>query len=143
MLWTHQNIVARIWPNDHCPPHVTFVCKADGWTARMEFSMVEPTVRLIDVKPVKNAPGLNLINELARQLAQRRRLCRKAWWDTQATVCLDNKQVERAELGTVRLAATGHQVGTVVPKSGKYVAKRVLVKVVWPNGSVTDEIVKR
>lgn len=69
--------------------------------------MVEPTVRLIDVKPVKNAPGLNLINELARQLAQRRRLCRKAWWDTQATVCLDNKQVERAELGAVRLAATG------------------------------------
>lgn len=22
MLWTYRNIEARIWPLDHCPPHV-------------------------------------------------------------------------------------------------------------------------
>jgi hypothetical protein len=142
MLWAYQNITARIWPNDHCPPHVTFICKADGWTARMEFSMVDTTVQLMDVKPLKNAPGLDLINELARQLAQRRRECRKAWWDAQATVCLDNKKVVRIAPGTVRLGADPNQGGTVIAKTGKYQAQTVRVKVLWVDRSVSEETVK-
>jgi hypothetical protein len=46
MLWKNGNIELRIWPLDHCPPHVTAVCRADAWTARFEFSMVTDEVSL-------------------------------------------------------------------------------------------------
>lgn len=105
--------------------------------------MVDTTVQLMDVKPLKKAPSLDLLNELARQLAQRRRECRKAWWDAQATVCLDNKKVVRVVSGTVRLGASPNQGGTVIAKSGKYQAQTVRVKVLWGDGSITEETVKR
>ena len=108
----------------------------------MEFSMVDATVKLMDIKPLKNAPSLGLINELARQLAQRRGECRKAWWDAQSTVCLDNKRVMRVASGTVRLGAVPNQGGTVIAKSGNYQTETVRVKVLWRDGSISEETVK-
>lgn len=48
MLWKSGNIELRIWPLDHCPPHVTAICRADAWTARFVFSMVTDDVSLWD-----------------------------------------------------------------------------------------------
>ena len=60
MLWKHGNVALRIWPLDHCPPHVTAVCRADTWTARFQFSMVTEAVSLWDIKPTRNAPKVQV-----------------------------------------------------------------------------------
>ena len=142
MLWKHANIEARIWPNDHCPPHVTFVCRADVWTARMAFSMVDSTVSLIDVKPLKNAPSLALLDLLAHQLADHQQLCRDVWWRLQATVCLDNKRVVRCGPTAVKLGMGAKPVGTVVAGSGVYAAGKVSATVIWPTGVITRDVVE-
>lgn len=120
-LWRHRNVEAHIWPLDHCPPHVTFVCR-DGWTARMRFSMVEDSyVELWDIKPVDiPPPSSRLLNLLAHQLLDHLGACRAEWWRTQATVCLDNKDVKRAGAKRVRLCDRAHSQGRIVAGSGAY-----------------------
>jgi hypothetical protein len=142
MLWTYENIEARIWPNDHCPPHVTFICRADGWTARIEFSMVSTIVCLIDIKPIIKAPGSALINVLANQVQNRLPKCRKLWWETFSSVCLDNKRVERIKPGEARLAKVGISSGVVIAKSGLYESSKVYASVRWPDGTVSLEQIK-
>jgi hypothetical protein len=73
MLWKSGSVELRIWPLDHCPPHVTAVCRADAWTARFVFSMVADTVSLWDVKPLRNAPTLAVLKGLASQIHANRR----------------------------------------------------------------------
>lgn len=145
MLWTYRNIEARIWPLDHCPPHVTFISRAGNWTARVIFCMVSSHVEIWDIKPLKNAPSWNLINELASQVARNLSLCREEWWRLHKDVCLDNKEVERAGPGLVRLGSVAAPAGKVIAKSGRYQpadngkAYAVVVKVKWPGNSVTEE----
>jgi len=137
MLWKSGNVELRIWPLDHCPPHVTAVCRADDWTARFEFSMVTDTVTLWDVKPMRNAPGLALLNKLARQIHRNRLACRQAWWRMQQTVCLDNAPVKRRGTRDVELMPSGTVGdGVVVKGSGVYLPQQgVQLRVQW--GSVT------
>lgn len=147
-LWSHKNIKAWIYMNDHCEPHVTFDCQADAWKARIRFSMVKPGVALVDVKPLKNAPSLALLNALANQLDQRIDQCRMEWWRTKnGELCVDNKDVERAGPGRVLMDGPA-PIGRIVPKSGAYVARpggghQVMASVRWSNGPVThNEIVE-
>lgn len=140
MLWSHKNIGARIWPNDHCPPHVTFVCRADHWTARMRFSMVMPAVALWDVKPLSHAPSIKLLNELAAQLHAHLDACRAEWWRTQQTVCLDNHMVFRAANGKVYLGAgPGAAHGMICAGVARYENAAVLARLCWTDGSFTVE----
>lgn len=145
MLWTYRNIEARIWPLDHCPPHVTFVSRAGNWTARFKFCMFSSRIEIWDIKPLKNAPSWNLINELANQVDKNLVSCREEWWSFHKDVCLDNKEVERAGPGIVRLGNVVTPVGKVIAKSGRYQpaangkADEVVVNVKWPNNSVTQE----
>ena len=147
-LWTHKNVSAWIFMNDHCDPHVTFVCKADHWKARMKFNMVKSAISLIDVKPLRNAPSLALLNELANQLDQRLDQCRMEWWRTKnGELCIDNKDVERIGPGRVLMFGPS-PTGRIVAKSGAYVATHggghhVTASVKWSNGSTThNEIVE-
>lgn len=141
-LWSHKNIKAWIYMNDHCEPHVTFDCQADAWTARIRFSMVKPGVALVDVKPLKNAPSRALLNALANQLDKRIDQCRMAWWRTQrGELCIDNKGVERVAPGRVLMEGPV-PTGTIEPKSGAYVPRpggghHVTSSVRWSNGSIT------
>jgi hypothetical protein len=140
MLWTHKNISARIWPHDHCPPHVTFVCRADNWTARFRFSMVSPGVTLWDVKPLVQAPALKLLNELADQVDARIDLCRAHWWQSQKTVCLDHQPVFRAADGLVYLGrGHGAAQGVISAASGQYGNGMVKARITWNDDSFTDE----
>jgi len=145
MLWTYRNIEARIWPLDHCPPHVTFVSRAGGWTARVRFSMFSGGIEIWDIKPLRNAPAWALINELANQVDTNLGQCRDDWWSIHKDVCLDNKDVERAGPGQVRLGTTVPPLGKVVAKSGKYQRaangqpSEVVVNVKWPDRSTTTE----
>lgn len=148
-LWTHKNIKALIYSNDHCQPHVTFVCVSDKWTARIRFSMVKSEIKLVDVKPEKNDPGVKLINELANQVWNRLAKCRMGWWSTKnGELCIDNRGVQPNGAGKVLLDGPNPS-GTIMAKSGKYVKKKkgkgfeVRAIVVWKNGSVAlDQIVE-
>jgi hypothetical protein len=141
MLWKSGNIELRIWPLDHCPPHVTAVCRADAWTARFEFSMVTGDVSLWDVKPLRNAPTLAVLNRLAKQIYVNRLMCRASWWQTQQKVCLDNAQVQRRR-GTnevVLLPAGRVGTGIVVKGSGIYLpGQGVQVRVNWDTSATVE-----
>ena len=144
MLWKSGNVELRIWPLDHCPPHVTAVCRPDAWTARFQFSMVAEDVSLWDVKPLRNAPSLRMLNGLAEQIHANRLLCRTFWWQTQQTLCLDNAPVQRsAESGAVSLLPAGSTgAGFVVKGSGVYIpGEGVQVRVNWAD-SITTEWIK-
>ena len=147
-LWTYKNIQAWIYKNDHCEPHVTFVCMADQWKARIRFSMVKTGVELVDVKPLINTPSWALLNRIANQLDQRIEQCRLEWWHTKnGELCIDNRKVERLTVGRVLMDGPA-PLGRIIPRSGRYVAKggggfHVKASVRWPNGSVTHhEIVE-
>ena len=103
--------------------------------------MVTTYVGLIDIKPMVNAPSWALMNELAEQLVSNRRKCRDSWWKAHATVCLDNKKVERAGSGRVKLGSAVGPVGVIVPKTDRYQARKVSVQVRWGDGSITNEAV--
>jgi hypothetical protein len=148
-LWTHKNIEALIFMNDHCDPHVTFVCRADDWKARMRFSMVKSDIKLIDVKPLKNRPATSLLNRLANQLDARLDDCRMEWWLTKGgELCIDNKDVERIGNGRVLLDGIA-PTGRIIAKSGKYVPKpsgsghHVTASIKWADGTIThNEVVE-
>lgn len=148
-LWTYKNIDAWIYMNDHCDPHVTFDCQPKGWTARIRFSMVKPSVSLVDVKPLKLKPSVYLLNELANQLVQKLDVCRMAWWLTKnGELCIDNKDVERVAIGRVLLNGP-KPTGRIVPKSGQYVqtpagnGHHVTARIRWKNGTIThNEVVE-
>lgn len=133
MLWKSGSVELRIWPLDHCPPHVTAVCRADAWTARFVFSMVADTVSLWDVKPLRNAPTLAVLKGLASQIHANRRMCRASWWRMQQTVCLDNAPVRRGPADQVLLLeAASPGAGAVVKASGVYFpGQGVRVRVNW------------
>jgi len=99
--------------------------------------MVTDTVTLWDVKPMRNAPGLALLNKLARQIHRNRLACRQAWWRMQQTVCLDNAPVKRRGTRDVELMPSGTVGdGVVVKGSGVYLPQQgVQLRVQW--GSVT------
>lgn len=146
MLWTYGNIEARIWPLDHCPPHVTFVCRPDSWTARIQFSMVADEVRLIDIKPLVHAPNRKLISVLADQVYANRLICRSSWWLTQKTACLDNKCVQRVGAGVVELTNESNPKptdGVIVKNTGTYQAGvGVVATVIWQGSANTIEILR-
>ncbi|MFT3815639.1 MAG: hypothetical protein QM740_20120 [Acidovorax sp.] len=143
MLWKSGNVELRIWPLDHCPPHVTAVCRADAWTARIEFSMVTDAVSLWDIKPKKNAPTWTVIRRLAGQVFKNRLACREAWWQMQKTVCLDNVPIgRRGKSDVVLLPAGTVGQGTVVKGSGIYIpGQSVQARVHW-GASTTLEWLK-
>lgn len=139
MLWSHGNIRAEIFTLDHCDPHVTFVCKPDRWTAKMEFSMVSPTfVNLVSIKPLINAPSTALINALAAEVLSHLQLCRATWWKNHGSVCLDNKPVTQLAQSTVQLGSAGSgRLGRIVAGSGKYLGASDAVEALiqWGDGS--------
>ncbi len=144
MLWKRGNIEMRIWPLDHCPPHVTAVCRADAWTARFVFSMVTDDVSLWDVKPLRAAPALSVLNRLAAQIYYHRQQCRAAWWHIHQTVCLDHAPVKKRgkSEGLVLLPAGSTGDGAIVKGSGTYLpGQGVEVRVQW-SMSITTELLK-
>ncbi|WP_324809885.1 hypothetical protein [Ralstonia pickettii] len=140
MLWKSGNIEFRIWPLDHCPPHVTAICRANNWTARFKFSMVTDTVSVWDIKPEQNAPTWTVINKLAGQVHKNLSACRDAWWRMQKTVCLDNAPVKRRGKKDVVVLSPGTAgSGRVVKGSGIYVSgKGVQARVNWGTSTTVE-----
>ncbi|KVZ80341.1 hypothetical protein WL23_14065 [Burkholderia multivorans] len=106
--------------------------------------MVTDAVSLWDVKPLRNAPILTVLNRLAKQIHRRRLDCRSAWWQMQQTVCLDHAPVRKSRgTGNVLLATPGSTgTGLIVKGSGIYVpGQGVQARVNWGT-SVTTEWLK-
>lgn len=107
--------------------------------------MFSSRIEIWDIKPVRNAPSWKLINELANQVDKNLAMCREEWWSLHKDVCLDNKEVERAGPGLVRLGSVVTPTGKVIAKSGTYQPAgnghpdKVVVGVKWPTHSVTQE----
>ena len=148
LLWRSGNIEVRVWPLDHCPPHVTAVCRADNWEARFEFSMVSDDVSVWSITPKSNAPSKSVIDAIAQDVHQRRAQCRAAWWKYQQHghgVCLDNAPVSRTPSGAVVLwdpLSGKSPAGTIMPRTGIYLAGHgVRADVNW-GSQVTTELLK-
>ncbi|MDB5783189.1 hypothetical protein [Caballeronia mineralivorans] len=103
--------------------------------------MVTDDVSLWDVKPLRNAPTLTVLNRLAKQIHSNRLTCRASWWQIQQTVCLDNAPVQkqRSTKKVLLVPAGSVGTGTVVKSSGIYVpGQGVQARVNWRT-SVTTE----
>ena len=89
---THKGLViAVLTRNEHCPPHVHV--GTEQWDARFEFSFWHNGVRLWDVVPVKNQPGVAQLEDLRQVLKQPAHLrrAREIWWSALQSVCLVNQ----------------------------------------------------
>jgi len=79
---THKGLViAVLTRNEHCPPHVHV--GAAEWDARFLFSFWHNGVRLWDVIPVQNEPGVIVLEALRQTLKQPAHLrrARELWWN--------------------------------------------------------------
>ena len=148
LLWKTGTVEMRIWPNDHCPPHVTAVCRPDSWTARFVFSMLTDDVSLWDIKPKQNAPSYGVVCQLANDIHAKRVQCRESWWKYQqhnCGVCLDNVPVVGKQGGEIALfdqSQADEPDGSIVPETGIYVpGLGVRPQINWGN-QVTTELLK-
>jgi hypothetical protein len=86
-----------VFSNDHCPPHVSARHRGEEWIARVRFSYLGDKVDLWSIEPIKNAPAQRVINRLLDDVRAQLSSCRRSWWDTQRTVCLENQWVLLSE----------------------------------------------
>lgn len=80
-----------ILADDHCPPHVHARHRGKGWIARVRFSYIDSGVELISIAPLKGIPLRRALNALLDEVQIRLLDCRRAWWTTRQTACLENQ----------------------------------------------------
>jgi hypothetical protein len=80
-----------VFADDHCPPHVHARHRGEGWIARLRFSFISAAVELISIAPPKNVPLRRVVNRLLDDVRTRLADCRRAWWTTGRTTCLENQ----------------------------------------------------
>ncbi len=103
------NARVDVQTEDHCPPHVHALNKADRWEAKVEISFVNNDVVLMEVMPAANMPLARTLGKLLDDVEQNLALCRRGWWTIYEDTCLVNRWV--------RISATG--MVTVLKKGGK------------------------
>jgi hypothetical protein len=81
-----------VFADDHCPPHVHARHRGEGWIARVRFSYINAAVELISITPLKNVPLQRVVNRLLDDVRTRLADCRRAWWTTTRTTCLENQR---------------------------------------------------
>jgi hypothetical protein len=94
-VFTSQSTGAgvHVFSDDHCPPHVHARHRGDGWTARVRFSFVGSTVGLLSIAPLRNSPLQRTVNQLLDDIEAELPACRRIWWATKQTTCLENQRV--------------------------------------------------
>ena len=109
-------IGARVYvrSRDHCPPHVHIIHPGEGWEARLAFSFLDASIRLLDVVPLACAPRLAVLNTVASAVVANLSVCRAAWWRIQGKTCLNGQWLKMADNGAglpvARTAAGAWQV---------------------------------
>jgi hypothetical protein len=101
--------VIHVFSNDHCPPHVHARHRGEGWIARVEFSYLGGAVTLLSIAPSRNAPLRRTVNRLLDDVLAGLPACRRSWWETRGTTCLNHRWLvaltpDRVELSPVPVA---------------------------------------
>lgn len=91
-----------VFSNDHCPPHVSARHRGEEWIARVRFSYLSHAVELWSIEPIKNAPTQRSVNGLLNEVQAHLSACRRCWWDTQHTACLENQWVLLSADGSIK-----------------------------------------
>ncbi|MDS4040771.1 MAG: hypothetical protein RKP20_06305 [Candidatus Competibacter sp.] len=117
---------------DHCPPHVHITHRGEGWEARLAFSFLDGSIRLLDVMPLARAPRLAVLNMAASVVVAALPVCRAAWWDIQGKTCLDGQWMKIAE-DDACLPASRTEVGALQIDRSHYDVQRATVVVFFKN----------
>jgi len=84
---------------DHCPPHVHAAHKGEGWVVKLWFSFGSESVGVLEIAPTEGAVRRRQLNQLLDELAGHLRACRKLWWESKDTTCLENQWLVRVRPG--------------------------------------------
>lgn len=106
-------LYVELWTRDeHCPPHVHVEKEGVAWEARLAFSFIGNTVRLMDVDPIEDAPSTRMIDRIRTAIASNLPKCRAEWWARVGTCCVDNRWMQVSRDGTVTVLAR-REVGAI------------------------------
>jgi hypothetical protein len=89
--------------NDHCPPHVHARHRGDGWVARIGFTYLDDSVKLLSVAPLKHSPQQRVVSRLLDGVKERLPECRQRWWLMMQTACLTHQWVSVPAEGQIEL----------------------------------------
>jgi len=92
-----------VFSDDHCPAHVHARHRSEGWIARVRFSYLDRTVKLISIAPAKNIPLQRVVNRLLGDVQARLPDCRRSWWLARGTTCLANQWAAVSKAGKIEL----------------------------------------
>jgi len=92
-----------VFSDDHCPAHVHARHRGEGWIARVKFSYVSGAVELISIAPAKNIPRQRVVNRLLSDIQKQLPDCRRSWWITRRTTCLENQWAIVTKAGKIEL----------------------------------------
>ena len=67
----------------------------------MRFSYLSDAVELWSIEPIRNAPTQRAINRLLDEVRAELRACRRIWWNTQRTTCIEHQWVLVSTDGSV------------------------------------------
>jgi hypothetical protein len=126
-----------VFSDDHCPPHVHARHRGDGWTARVRFSYTDDTVAVLSLTPMKEPPLRRVINRLLVDIRVELPICRRSWWMTRQTTCLENMWAAVAGAGTMTLA-TGPGTKLLQIAAAIYEPKQARLRVTFYDGTMTD-----
>jgi hypothetical protein len=126
-----------VFADDHCPPHVHARHRGDGWVARVRFSYVASAVELISIAPLKNPPLRRVLNQLLGDIHTRLSDCRRSWWATRRTTCLENRWAVTPASGTI-LLCPGTTPGAKQIADGGYDPAAERLKVTFRDGTIAE-----
>ncbi|MDR3525606.1 MAG: hypothetical protein P4L66_16060 [Acetobacteraceae bacterium] len=76
---------------DHCPPHVHALHRAEGWVVRLWFSFASRDTGVLSIAPTTGAVRPKQLNQMLDEISANLAACRKLWWHSMGTTCLENK----------------------------------------------------
>ena len=91
MMSSGTGAVIYVFSEDHCPPHVHARHRGEEWVARVRFSFLEDTVRLMSIAPLRNSPSHRSVNRLLGDIQTGLPACRRLWWTNRQTTCLEDQ----------------------------------------------------
>lgn len=113
------NARVDVQTEDHCPPHVHALNKADRWEAKVEISFIDNRVLLMEVMPLGNVPPGRTLAKLLDDVEANLVLCRQGWWAIYRDTCLVNRWVLVSAKGEV-LVLKRRRKGAVQVLGAKY-----------------------
>jgi hypothetical protein len=137
-VFTSQSTGAGVYvfSDDHCPPHIHARHRGEGWIARVRFSFVRTQVNLLSIAPLRNSPLQRTVNQLLDDIEAELLACRRSWWATKQTTCLENQHVV-VSAGTIEISLGADANAKRIAKA-TYDPNQDLVRVTFQDGKTLD-----